>query len=507
MLAKVMSCAVVGLDGALVEVEVDISQGLPSFTIVGLPDTAVQEAKERVRAAIRNSGCTFPNKRITVNLAPADLKKEGPAYDLPIAIGILASSQQVPGDISNNLFLGELSLDGGLRHTHGILPMVVVARDKGLESIFVPSVDAREASLVEGLKIFPVNSLGELVGHVRGETAINQYLSTDLEETEFTPLWHYTDLANIKGQEHVKRALEVAVAGGHNMLMMGPPGSGKTLLARSMPGIMAKMTVEESLEVTKIYSVSGLLPPDTPLIKQRPFRSPHYTISNAGLVGGGHWPRPGEISLSHRGVLFLDEFPEFGRAVLEVLRQPLEDKVVTISRAQGSVTFPANFMLVGAMNPCPCGYYGDPVKPCSCTPIMVSRYQKRISGPLLDRIDIFVEVPRLEYEKLADDRQGETSEAVRRRIEAAREVQRRRFAGTRIASNTEMTPVEVRQFCQTEPAAQSLLRAAMKQLSLSARAFHRVLKLSRTIADLAGSDTIQTVHLAEAIQYRPRSLL
>ncbi len=403
MLAKVLSCAVVGLEGAIVEVEVDISPGLPTFTIVGLPDTAVQEARERVRAAKRNSDCIFPPRRITVNLAPADLKKEGPAYDLPIAIGILLSSEQVTADASQSLFLGELSLDGSVRHTHGILPMVAIARDKKLTTVFAPAVDAEEASLVEGEKIFPVNSLVELISHLRGEKAIDQY-HPKRTWAGFRQSWSSVDLSHIKGQEHAKRALEVAAAGGHNLLMSGPPGSGKTLLARSLPSILPPMTFEEALEVTKIYSVSGLLPLDTPLIRQRPFRAPHYTTSHAGLVGGGRFPRPGEITLSHRGVLFLDEFAEFGHAVLEVLRQPLEDKVVTISRAQGSVTFPANFMLVSAMNPCPCGYYGDLLKECRCSSSEVSRYQKRISGPLLDRIDIFAEVPRVEYEKLAEDR-------------------------------------------------------------------------------------------------------
>jgi len=506
MLAKVTTCAVVGLEGAIVEVEVDISPGLPSFTIVGLPDAAVQEAKERVRAAIRNSGCAFPMKRIVVNLAPANLKKAGPAYDLPIAVGILLSSEQVSADVSQNILLGELSLDGILRHTNGILPMVALAHQEKLSTIIVPEVDAQEASLIDGTKILPFASLPQLVSYFRGEIPAPEYKKEPAEEYTLSTL-PPTDLAYIKGQEHVKRALEVAAAGGHNLIMMGPPGSGKTLLARSLPSLLPPMTNAEALEVTKIYSVSGLLPANTPLLRERPFRSPHYTISNAGLVGGGHWPKPGEISLSHRGVLFLDELPEFGHSVLEVLRQPLEDRVITISRAQGSVTFPANFMLVGAMNPCPCGYYGDPFKQCTCSPGLVSRYQKRISGPFIDRVDIFVEVPHIDYEKLADDRLGEKSEKVQERIKAARSIQRQRFDGTVIACNAEMTPTEVRQFCQVEESAQSLLKTAMKQLYLSARAFHRILKIGRTLADLENSDIIKAHHIAEAIQYRPRSLV
>ncbi len=506
MLAKVLTCAIVGLEGAIVEVEVDISPGLPSFTIVGLPDAAVQEARERVRAAIRNSGCNFPMKRIVVNLAPADLKKAGPTYDLPIAIGILLSSEQINANVSQIIILGELSLDGSLRHTNGILPMVALANQEGLQTVIVPEADVKEASLIEKATITPVTSLAQLVSHFRGETLIPQYDTAEVHDD--TPLpSSTTDMADIKGQEHVKRALEVAAAGGHNIIMMGPPGSGKTLLARSMPSILPLMTTEEALEVTKVYSVSGLLPSDTPLIRQRPFRSPHYTISNVGLVGGGHFPRPGEISLSHRGVLFLDELPEFGHSLLETLRQPLEDKVITISRAQGSVTFPANFMLVGAMNPCPCGYYGDPFRQCTCPHGLVSRYQRRISGPFIDRVDIFIEVPHIDYEKLTDDRLGEKSDQVQGRVNAARSCQQERFQGTSLTCNAEMMPGQVRDLCQAEESAQSLLKTAMKQLYLSARAFHRILKLARTIADLENTEIIKAHHLAEAIQYRPRRLL
>ncbi|HEY7350241.1 MAG TPA: YifB family Mg chelatase-like AAA ATPase [Ktedonobacterales bacterium] len=504
MLAKVQSCAIVGLDGALVEVEVDIGHGLPSFTIVGLPDAAVQESKERVRAALKNSGAIFPMKRLTVNLAPADLRKEGPAYDLPIAVAILLASEQAFADVTDALFLGELSLDGNLRHTDGILPMVSLARDKRVRRVFVPAADALEAALVREVAIHPVENLAQLAAHLRGEHLIEPYVPDPrLLDIQDTTLYGY-DMADVRGQEHVKRALEVAASGGHNLLMSGPPGSGKTLLARVTPSILPRMTIDEALDVTKIYSVSGLLPSDVPLIMQRPFRAPHHTISHAGLVGGGRWPRPGEISLAHRGVLFLDELPEFGQNVLEVMRQPLEDKVVTISRAQGTVTFPANFMLVAAMNPCPCGYASDPVKECTCSSGAIAKYQRRISGPLLDRIDIHIEVPRVDYEKLADRRDVERSAAIRARVQAARECQARRFAGTKLTCNAEMGPAEVRAFCDVESGGQSLLKAAMQQLHLSARAFHRILKLARTIADLAGAETIGVNHLAEAIQYRPR---
>jgi magnesium chelatase family protein len=510
MLAKTYACEVIGLEGCPVEVEVDFSPtGLPTFIVVGLPDTAVQESKERVRAAIKNSGLQFPLKRYVANLAPADVRKEGPAYDLALAVGCLAVTDQIPlNKLAGTMFVGELSLDGSLRHVRGILPIALAAQKAGFEQLYVPEEDASHAALVPGLEIIPVPSLGHLVEHLYELNVIPAYQRPEggflsQPSTQFGGI----DLQDIKGQEHVKRALEVAAAGGHNLLMVGSPGVGKTLIAQAMPGVLPSLSWEEALEISRIYSVADLLG-DHPVMTSRPFRSPHHTISQAGLVGGGSYPRPGEISLAHRGVLFLDEFVEFGSKTLEVLRQPIEDKEVTISRAKISLKFPANFMLLAAMNPCPCGYLNDPAHACTCSDSMIRNYTQRISGPLLDRIDIYVDVPRVDYEKLTGLGRGESSAAVRERVEHARVHQRARFGSNYwLQSNADMGPKEIETFCITTSAAASLIKATLHQMQLSARAYHRILKLARTIADLAESEIIDVPHIAEAIQYRPRRIM
>lgn len=503
MLSKIFTSATYGIDAYLIEVETNVEKNVPNFTIVGLPDNAVKESKERVITAIKNCGFEFPSRRITINLAPADIKKEGSSFDLSIAVGILSANENISSTfLEDSIFLGELALDGKLRHVKGALPISVEARKKGIKRVILPVEAAKEASIVDDIEVYGLSSLTEVVAFLNGDLNINRTI-TSKDELFYGINKYHLDFSDVKGQENVKRALEVAAAGAHNIIMIGPPGSGKTMLAKRIPSILPPMTFDEALETTKIHSIAGILQKETALITERPFRSPHHTVSDAALVGGGSFPRPGEVSYAHHGVLFLDELPEFKKNVLEVLRQPLEDSRVTVSRSKLSLEFPANFMLAAAMNPCPCGYFTDPTKECTCTPPQIQRYMAKISGPLLDRIDIHIEVPAVKFKELSSKGESEKSSIIRERVIVAREIQLKRFENMKhIFNNGDMGSKEVRAYCKLDSTGEELLKMAMTKLGLSARAYDRILKVSRTIADLENSENILPQHLSEAIQYR-----